>query len=222
MCGISGVEFVVIIAAAIIFLGPDRLPEMMRAAGRAVQELRRLKGNLGEVTREIREATGVDELRKDIAAELQLDRARERVTEAEHEIDAIRSRLRSRMSAEDLGNIARSPAKDDSSTESGSGAAPKTAAAASKSVVTRPILAVQDGPATVAPTVTRRVVSPGPHDIAAEPAATEPAATEPVRKRGIIRAGPDDEPYDDGPTPSVGTAPSGDVPAGDPAEEADA
>lgn len=94
MCGISGFELVVILAAAIIFLGPERLPDMMRAAGRLARELRRLRGDLGQVTREITGSVGVDELKNTVRDTLDVDRVRTRMQEAESEIDAIRARLK--------------------------------------------------------------------------------------------------------------------------------
>lgn len=90
MCGISGVELLVIIVAAIIILGPDKLPELMRMAGRLARDLRRLRGDLGEVTREIRSQVKVDDLQKSLG----VDRVRERIRDAESEIDAIRSRIK--------------------------------------------------------------------------------------------------------------------------------
>ncbi len=97
MCGISGFELVVILAAAIIFLGPERLPDMMRTVGKVARELRKLRGDLGEVTREITRSSGVDDLKDQLKETLEVDRVRERVVGAESEIDAIRARLKRRV-----------------------------------------------------------------------------------------------------------------------------
>lgn len=89
MCGISGVELLVIIVASIVILGPEKLPELMGHAGKLARDLRKMRGQLGDVTRELRSQVKVDELGK----ELGVDRVRERMREAESEIDAIRARL---------------------------------------------------------------------------------------------------------------------------------
>jgi sec-independent protein translocase protein TatB len=101
MCGISGFEFVVIVVAAIIILGPDKLPDMLRLAGKATRELRKWKGDLGDMTREIQRSIPVDDLRKNLSEDLQLDRARTRIKETESEIDALRARLKQRVEAEE-------------------------------------------------------------------------------------------------------------------------
>ncbi len=57
MCGVSGVEFAVILVVAVIFLGPDRLPDMMRSLGKLARELRKITDEFSDVrddfTREI-------------------------------------------------------------------------------------------------------------------------------------------------------------------------
>jgi sec-independent protein translocase protein TatB len=106
MCGISGFEFVVIVVAAIIILGPDKLPDMLRLAGKATRELRKWKGDLGDMTREIQRSIPVDDLRKNLSEDLQLDRARTRIKETESEIDALRARLKQRVEAEERETVA--------------------------------------------------------------------------------------------------------------------
>lgn len=49
MCGVSGVEFLVILIAAVIFLGPDRLPEAMRTLGKLMREVRKVTGEFSNV-----------------------------------------------------------------------------------------------------------------------------------------------------------------------------
>jgi Tat protein translocase TatB subunit len=105
MCGISGFELVVILAAAIIFLGPERLPDVMRAAGRVARELRRLRGDLGQVTREITSSVGVDDLKESVRETLDVDRVRSRVKDAESEIDAIRARLKRPVGVAEAGRL---------------------------------------------------------------------------------------------------------------------
>ena len=92
MCGISGIELLVIIVAAIIFLGPEKLPDLLKMAGKASRELRKLKGDLGDMTQELRDAVPVDEMRRQMSEDLQLTRARASMKQTEQEIDALRAR----------------------------------------------------------------------------------------------------------------------------------
>ena len=113
MCGISGFELVVILAAAIIFLGPERLPDMMRSVGKLARELRRLRGDLGQVTREITSQVGVDDLKDTVRETLEVDRVRSRMKEAESEIDAIRARLKRPAGIEEAGGPKDSPPSEE-------------------------------------------------------------------------------------------------------------
>ncbi len=99
MCGISGIEFLVIIVAAIIILGPEKLPDAMRAAGKLAREVRRIRGDLGDVTKEIRSQVNVADLQKQLVKELDIDRARSSMKDAESEIDALRARLNKDLNA---------------------------------------------------------------------------------------------------------------------------
>lgn len=94
MCGLSGTEFVVVLLVTIIVLGPEKLPDLLKWAGRTMKEVRRLTGDLGQVSREIQQTTDVDAIRKQIREELQLERVRQVRTDAESEIDAIRARIK--------------------------------------------------------------------------------------------------------------------------------
>ncbi len=66
MCGVSGPELIVIVVAAVIILGPERLPEVMRAVGRLLREVRRLTGDLGKMTDDVRGSVSVDELKRQL------------------------------------------------------------------------------------------------------------------------------------------------------------
>lgn len=97
MCGISGIEFLVIIVAAIIILGPEKLPDAMRLVGKLAREARRLRGNLGDVTDELRSQVNVGDIQRKLVQDLDIDRARERMKDAESEIDAIRARMNQKL-----------------------------------------------------------------------------------------------------------------------------
>jgi sec-independent protein translocase protein TatB len=92
MCGVSGIELLVIVAIAVIVVGPERLPDLMRAAGKLMRQVRAMTGDLGQVTREIQSTVNVDEIRKQLREEMQIERARFRQLAQETEIDAIRAR----------------------------------------------------------------------------------------------------------------------------------
>lgn len=49
MCGVSGIEFMVILVVAVIVLGPDRLPEAMRTLGKMARELRKITDDFSDV-----------------------------------------------------------------------------------------------------------------------------------------------------------------------------
>lgn len=66
MCGVSGPELIVIVVAAVIILGPERLPEVMRTVGRLLREVRRLTGDLGKMTDDVRGSVSVDELKRQL------------------------------------------------------------------------------------------------------------------------------------------------------------
>ena len=90
MCGISGVELMVILVIAIGVLGPDRLPEVMRMLGRTMREVRKVAGEMSgvrdEFTRTVRDelnATAQTAARRQSAGKEGQDVA---------DIDAIRAR----------------------------------------------------------------------------------------------------------------------------------
>lgn len=97
MCGISGSEFLIIIVAAIIIMGPEKLPDLMRMAGKLARDVRRIRGDLGDVTKEIRSQVNVKDLQDQLTKELEIDRARERMREAESEVDALRARMKKKI-----------------------------------------------------------------------------------------------------------------------------
>lgn len=51
MCGISGIELAIIIAAAVIILGPEKLPELLRMLAKVAHQARGLTGDLQKVSR---------------------------------------------------------------------------------------------------------------------------------------------------------------------------
>lgn len=90
MCGVSGIEFLIILVAAVVFLGPDRLPEAMRTLGKLMREVRKVTGELSNVrddfTRSMREET------KTINDTVQRRESAGRAGQDVSDIDAIRAK----------------------------------------------------------------------------------------------------------------------------------
>ena len=118
MCGISGVELAIILAAAIIILGPEKLPEMLRGIAKLSGQIRGIAGELQDVGREVaREIPKLPDIPKDLprdfvkkalldepegSAERARRRARPRDPAAEAEVDRIRARQRQRAEGENV------------------------------------------------------------------------------------------------------------------------
>ena len=63
MFGIGAPELLIILAVALIVIGPKKLPDLARSLGRALGEFRRATNDLKQ---SIEQETGLDEIRKDI------------------------------------------------------------------------------------------------------------------------------------------------------------
>lgn len=59
MFGIGFTELILVLIVALIFIGPDKLPDIARALGKALEEFRKagdeLKKNISEAQTEVRE-----------------------------------------------------------------------------------------------------------------------------------------------------------------------
>lgn len=64
MFGIGAPELLIILAVALIVIGPKKLPDLARSLGRALGEFRRATNDLKQ---SIEQETGLDEVRKDFA-----------------------------------------------------------------------------------------------------------------------------------------------------------
>lgn len=118
MCGVSGIEFLVILVVAVIVLGPDRLPEAMRTLGKMARELRKITDDFSDVrddfTREFREEFEKDEgQQKALAKQSAQRRAKAgRAGEDVPDIDKIRAQ-RAAAQAEDSPDAHALPSAED-------------------------------------------------------------------------------------------------------------
>jgi sec-independent protein translocase protein TatB len=94
MCGISGVELMLILVVAVVVLGPERLPDLMRQLGRMMREFRKVTGELTRVGNDLKSQVPIDELRRQLREEMQVERARQVRTDVTSEIDQIRASMR--------------------------------------------------------------------------------------------------------------------------------
>jgi len=106
VCGVSGIEFLVILVVAVIVLGPERLPEAMRTLGKMARELRKITDEFSDVrdefTREFREELERDPAQqKSNAAQSAQRRAKAgRAGQDVPEIDRIRAERAAETQAE--------------------------------------------------------------------------------------------------------------------------
>ena len=91
MCGVSGLELVIILAVALIVLGPDKLPDVLRFLGGVMREVRRVTGEVGRLRSDLTQSPQVEELRRQIRAELQMERTRPGRADELAAVDAIKA-----------------------------------------------------------------------------------------------------------------------------------
>lgn len=101
MCGMSGVEMVVVLVVAIVVIGPEKLPTVLRTVARTVGELRGL-------TDEIRSSASLlDNERENTSRSA--TRRRSRSSLAETEIDLVKARKTAAARREAAANAAELP-----------------------------------------------------------------------------------------------------------------
>ena len=126
MCGISGPELIIIVVVALVVLGPERIPELMRSLGKMMREVRKFTGDLSQVTREIQSTVSMEDLRKQIRDELSVERDKIRRMTQEVEIDQIRERKKKKVEEAQAVSLSKREAGDAASES----APPSDAAAA--------------------------------------------------------------------------------------------
>lgn len=70
MCGISGFEFVVILVIALLVLGPEKIPEILRFFGGVMRQVKELSGEVNRLKTDMLTSPQVEELKKQIRAEI--------------------------------------------------------------------------------------------------------------------------------------------------------
>jgi sec-independent protein translocase protein TatB len=135
MCGISGPELIIIVVVALVVLGPERIPELLRSLGKMMREVRKFTGDLSQVTREIQSTVSMEDLRKQIRDELSIERDKIRRLAQEVEIDQIRERKKKKVDEAQSVALAKSESGSEAS-ENGPSSDIPAALPASDSVAT--------------------------------------------------------------------------------------
>lgn len=94
MCGVSGIELVILLVIALVVIGPERLPEAMSGLGKLMRQIREIASDLTAVKDEIVESIPVADMKKQLKKELAIDQMNDATKSVNSEIDAIRSRMR--------------------------------------------------------------------------------------------------------------------------------
>lgn len=128
MCGVSGIEFMVILVVAVIVLGPDRLPEAMRTLGKMARELRKITDDFSDVrdefTKGIREDVERDVSQSKGASNTAKRRAKAgRAGQDVPEIDAIRAK-RAQSTSESASDASPNPEDAEADTPRSASARP--------------------------------------------------------------------------------------------------
>lgn len=177
MCGVSGIELMVIVIAAVIFLGPDRLPEAMRTLGKLMREVRKVTGELSSVrddfTKSMREENA--SINETVNRRASAGRAGQDVSD----IDAIRAQRAAADAEAAVGDLVdvESAATDAAIEGAPSLATGATPVAGTPAVAPSPVL-----PGTPSP----HAPLPGADELPALPAS--PAAKPPVQLRPATRS----------------------------------
>lgn len=70
MCGISGFEFVVILVIALLVLGPEKIPEILRFFGGVMRQVKELSGEVNRLKTDMLTSPQMEELKNQIRAEI--------------------------------------------------------------------------------------------------------------------------------------------------------
>lgn len=77
MFGIGFVEIAIIVAIALIVIGPEKLPDMMKVVGRTFGEFKRAAEDVRKSMNEVEDDLSLEEKEKDVELDEDLKRERE-------------------------------------------------------------------------------------------------------------------------------------------------
>lgn len=169
MGNFTGGEFIIILIVALVVLGPERLPEMARSAGKALHKLKTMADGLGDDVKGVMDDPSMQPLKElgELAA-----RPRQKLAEYALEAEA-EERARKEAAAQEAADAA------DAAADAAEAAAAAAAAAAEAADVAAEAAAelhgTTDAPAGIAPTP-----EPVAADPPTDPAGTEPSSPEPI------------------------------------------
>ena len=110
MCGISGFEFVVILVIALLVLGPEKIPEILRFFGGVMRQVKELSGEVTKLKSDMLSSPQIEELKKQIRAEVLSESggkgAAASKAERSNDIATIDAIKRARTQSEAAGSIA--------------------------------------------------------------------------------------------------------------------
>ncbi len=110
MCGISGFEFVVILVIALLVLGPEKIPEILRFFGGVMRQVKELSGEVTKLKSDMLSSPQIEELKKQIRAEILSESggkgAAASKAERTNDIATIDAIKRARTQSEAAGSIA--------------------------------------------------------------------------------------------------------------------
>ncbi|NQW62433.1 MAG: twin-arginine translocase TatA/TatE family subunit, partial [Deltaproteobacteria bacterium] len=110
MCGISGFEFVVILVIALLVLGPEKIPEILRFFGGIMRQVKELSGEVTKLKSDMLSSPQIEELKKQIRAEVLSESggkgAAASKAERTNDIATIDAIKRARVQSEAAGSIA--------------------------------------------------------------------------------------------------------------------
>jgi sec-independent protein translocase protein TatB len=183
--GMGAWEITIILIAALVIFGPDRLPEMAGKIGKSIRDLRQMSSDL---TGEFERTAGVQDLKKDVQGELTGVKSQvSSVTNSvKRDLDKAGSKVSSTVSsATASGSKTTGSSSKVSGAKAGSTSASKTAAASAKAAVVEvPKASKKDPLADVSflEEIATSPSAPAKPAAAAKPASAAKAATKPATK----------------------------------------
>lgn len=172
MGNFTGGEFIIILIVALVVLGPERLPEMARSAGKALHKLKTMADGLGDDVKGVMDDPSMQPLKElgELAA-----RPRQKLAEYALEAEA-EERARKEAAAQEAADAADAAA--DAAEAAAAAAAEAAEAADAAAEAAAELHGTTDAPAGIAATPEPVVTDAAPEGANTEGANTEGASTE--------------------------------------------